>query len=286
LFGVVNVGLLQKVSPVLARGLNNVAPVPANGAHIVDETPNLNLPYIMPAQAQKHVTHNEAIRRLDAIVQSGVVDRDLSAPPGSPAEGSCYIVASGATGAWVGREGEIAAYQDGAWTFYAAREGWIVWVCDEDLLCAWDGAGWVAACDLNPTPLVGVNATADATNRLAVSAAATLLNHAGAGHQLKLNKNAAADTASLLYQAGFSGRAEMGLAGDDHFHVKVSADGSAWTEALIIDKDTGIVALRTIALANVGATPTAVAGGGMLYVEAGALKYRGSSGTITTLAPA
>jgi hypothetical protein len=251
----------------------------------VDETPNLNLPYIMPAQAQKHVTHNEAIRRLDALVQPGVVDRDLSAPPGSPAEGACYIVASGATGAWVGREGEIAAYQDAAWTFYTPREGWIVWVCDENLLCAWDGSAWVVAYALNPTPLVGVNATADATNRLAVSAAATLLNHAGAGHQLKLNKNAAADTASLLYQTGFSGRAEMGLAGDDDFHVKVSPDGAAWSEALVIDKDTGIVALLTIALANVGATPAAIAGGGVLYVEAGALKYRGSSGTITTLAP-
>jgi hypothetical protein len=250
----------------------------------VDETPNLNLPYIMAAQAQKHVTHNEAIRRLDAIVQTSVVDRDLGAPPGSPVEGACYIVAAGATGAWTGREGEIAAYQDGAWAFYPPREGWIVWVCDEDLLCAWDGADWVLAYDLNPTPLVGVNATADATNRLSVSAPATLLSHAGAGHQLKLNKNAAADTASLLYQTGFSGRAEMGLSGDDDFHVKVSADGAAWTEALVIDKDTGIIAVLTIALTNVGATPAAIAGGGVLYVEAGALKYRGSSGTVTTLA--
>jgi hypothetical protein len=258
----------------------------AERARIVDETPNLNLPYIMAAQAQKHVTHNEAIRRLDAIVQASVADRNLSAPPGTPAEGDCYIVAAGATGAWVGREGEIAAYQDGTWAFYAPREGWIAWIADEDLLCAWDGTDWIAACDLNPTPLVGVNATADATNRLTVSAAATLLNHAGAGHQLKLNKNAAADTASLLYQTGFSGRAEMGLAGDDDFHVKVSPDGAAWTEALVIDKDTGIVAVLTIALSNVGATPSAVAGGGVLYVEAGALKYRGSSGTVTTLAPA
>ena len=34
-----------------------------------ETTPNLNLPFIMPAQAQKHVTHNEAIELLDAIVQ-------------------------------------------------------------------------------------------------------------------------------------------------------------------------------------------------------------------------
>ena len=53
----------------------------------VDETPNLGLPYIMAAQSQKHVTHNEAIRALDAVVQLSVLDRDLSAPPGSPVEG-------------------------------------------------------------------------------------------------------------------------------------------------------------------------------------------------------
>ncbi|MEP1766937.1 MAG: hypothetical protein ABJJ53_09925 [Sulfitobacter sp.] len=76
-------------------------------------------------------------------------------------------------------------------------------------------------------------------NRLSVSAAATLLNHEGAGHQLKLNKAVAADTVSLLYQTAFSGRAEMGLAGDDAFAIKVSADGATWHEALRADPATG-----------------------------------------------
>lgn len=39
-------------------------------------------------------------------------------------------------------------------------------------------------------------------------------------------------------------------------------------------------------MGNVGATPGTPAGGGTLYVEAGVLKYKGSSGTITTIAPA
>ena len=84
-------------------------------------------------------------------------------------------------------------------------------------------------------------ATADGTNRLAIAAAASLFNHAGAGHQQKINKAAASDTASVLYQTGFSGRAEIGTTGDDDFHFKVSPDGSAWYEALLIDKDTGEV---------------------------------------------
>ena len=111
---------------------------------------------------------------------------------------------------------------------------------DEAKPVAWDGSAWALVVEgsLNPTPLIGVNATADAANRLAVSSPATLLDHEGAGHQLKINKNAATDTASLLLQTGFSGRAELGSCGDDDLHIKVSADGTIWREALVIDKDT------------------------------------------------
>jgi hypothetical protein len=116
------------------------------------------------------------------------------------------------------------------------------------LLALADAAALAAAAGLatSDTPQfagVGINATADTTNRLAIAAAASLFNHAGNGHQQKINKAAAGDTASVLYQTGFSGRAEMGTAGDDDFHFKVSPDGSAWTEAMVIDKDTGKVDL-------------------------------------------
>ena len=110
----------------------------------MDTTPNLSLPYIAAAQAQKHVTHNEALRALDAVVQLMVLDKDLSAPPGSPAEGARYIVAASPTGAWAGQAGRIAAWQDGAWAFYAPREGWLAWVADEDGLYVWSGTAWAA----------------------------------------------------------------------------------------------------------------------------------------------
>jgi len=215
----------------------------------MDTTPNLALPYILAAQAQKHVTHNEAIRALDAIVQAGVLDRDLPAPPASPAEGDRYIVAGGASGVWTGRAGQIAAWQDGAWMFYEPRPGWLAWVIDEDLLIVWSGAAWQpveTAASVNPTPLVGVNTTADTTNRLAVSSPNTLLTHEGSGHQLKVNKATAANTASLLFQTGYSGRAEMGTTGDDDFHVKVSSDGSTWNDALSVDRSSGNTAVHRI----------------------------------------
>jgi hypothetical protein len=295
----------------------------------MDATSNLSLPFIMAAQAQKHITHNEALRALDAVVQLMVLDKDLNSPPGSPVEGARYIVAASPTGAWSGQADKIAAYQDGAWAFYVPREGWLAWAADEDALYVWTGSAWSAFAggggggsldnvveDTTPqlggdldgngrniglddgtaitddagneqvtfhktasavnqvgitnaatgsapkiaaeggdtnidltlagkgsghpkAALFGVNATADATTRFAVAAAASLFDHAGNGHQHKINKNAAGDTASLLFQTASSGRAEMGTAGDDNFHFKVSADGSTWKEAIVIDRSTG-----------------------------------------------
>ncbi|MBY0610684.1 MAG: DUF2793 domain-containing protein [Beijerinckiaceae bacterium] len=207
-----------------------------------DKTTLLALPYLAAAQSQKHVTHNDALRMLDVLVQLSAKSASLAAPPSTPADGDRYIVPSGASGAFAGQAMKIAAYQDGAWNFFSPSAGWIAYVLDASVLRCFDGAAWqiISAIPTN-VPLLGINATADLTSRLAVSAASTLLNHAGNGHQLKLNKASAADTASLLYQTGFSGRAEMGLAGDDGFHLKVSADGASWREALTVDRASGIV---------------------------------------------
>jgi hypothetical protein len=241
----------------------------------VDETPNLGLPYIMAAQSQKHVTHNEAIRALDAIVQLSVLDRDLSSPPSTPADGARYIVGPSPAGAWSGHALEVAAHQDGAWMFYPPSEGWIAWVADEDGAVVWSGSAWTTLTtggggSPDPTPefeTVGINATADTTNRLSLNSAASLFNHDGAGHQLKLNKAAAGDTASLLYQDNFSGRAELGLAGDDDFHFKVSADGSTWHEAILINRSTGGVTLPNTSIAGGVAGPVSSTDGNVTLFD-------------------
>ena len=177
----------------------------------MDQTPNLLLPYIMPSQAQKHVTHNEAIRALDALVQMAVLDRDLATPPASPADGDRYLVAAGGLDAWAGKDGMIAAWQDGAWAFFTASSGWLAWVADEDRLLCHNGAGFIDAAvhSVNPALLVGVNAIADATDRLSVKSPASLFDHEGGDHRMKVNKQAAGDTASVLFQSGYSGRAEF-----------------------------------------------------------------------------
>jgi hypothetical protein len=200
---------------------------------MADRTTNLSMPFILPSQAQKHVTHNEALQMLDAIAQLAI-ESQSAAPPATPSEGMRYIVAAGATGAWSGHDRHIAAWQDGAWSFFPPREGWLAWFRDAQALKICDGSGWR---DLDPRDAalstLGINATADLQNRLAVAADASLFTHAGHGHQAKINKAAAGDTASLLFQSNWAGFAEMGLAGDNDFSIKVSNTGN-WLTALKI----------------------------------------------------
>jgi hypothetical protein len=92
---------------------------------------------------------------------------------------------------------------------------------------------------MNGATAVGVNAVADTTNRLSVNSAAVLFNHAGATSQVKVNKAATGNTASHLFQVGFSGRAEFGLIGTDDFTLKTSPDGSVFTTALTALNATG-----------------------------------------------
>lgn len=76
---------------------------------------------------------NAAMRQLDMIVQASVIDKDLTAPPGSPSDGDCYYVASGATGDWSGQDGNLAQWFDdpGEWLFANAAPGYVMWVQDE-----------------------------------------------------------------------------------------------------------------------------------------------------------
>ena len=224
-----------------------------------DNTTHLALPYLLAAQAQKHVTHNEALRLLDVAVQLSVLDRNRTAPPASPQNGDCHIIAATGTGDWAGQSGKIAAWWDDVWLFMTPKTGWSAWVIEETRPVVFRGGAWADTSDLTARyNQLGVNADADAVNRLSVQSEATLLNHDGAGHQLKLNKATATDTASLLYQTGFSGRAEIGLAGTDDLSVKVSADGVTFTDAAIIDGASGRVSLPAGATVTGTLTGTAV----------------------------
>jgi hypothetical protein len=133
------------------------------------DTPRLDLPEIASGQSDKSVTHNDALQLLDILVQTAVIDKDDTAPPGSPADGDMYIVASGGSGAWSGHDGEIAYYRSG-WVFREPREGYTVWVSDEDLHYTYDGAAWVAgAAGSAPSGSVTVRAATTANITIATA---------------------------------------------------------------------------------------------------------------------
>ena len=218
----------------------------------MDTTAKLALPYLLPQQAQKHVTHNEAIRMLDALVQLSVRKLGESDPPAAPTEGDRYALSDAPTGAWAGQAKKIAAFQDGAWAFFEPRIGWIAWDEEVGETLVWDGTDWHPAVSV-PSSLaglagVGINAAPDITNRLAVKSDAVTLSHddvtPGSGDvRQNLNKASNGNTAAFLFQNGWSGRAEVGLCGDDMLHIKTSPDGGNWFEAMVIDPATGWIGI-------------------------------------------
>ena len=134
------------------------------------DSPNLILPYIQASQAQKHITHNEAIKLLDGIVQLGVLSRIVAAPPGSPVDGDRYIVASGATGLWAGWDLNVAFFVDGAWVRLIPRVGWIAYSVADTAFYSWNGSAWVAfggggggGGPTFPDNTFGITGSADAT---------------------------------------------------------------------------------------------------------------------------
>lgn len=109
----------------------------------MSSTGRLGLPYIVTAQAQKEVTHNDGLNRLDAFVTPVVADI-ASAPPGSPTVGDLYIVGSSATGDFAGHENDLAQYLTGGWVFYTPFKWMDAVVESLDTRMAYDGSGWVA----------------------------------------------------------------------------------------------------------------------------------------------
>lgn len=374
-----------------------------------DTSTHLGLPYLLAAQAQKHVTHNEALRLLDAMVQLSVLDRMRTTPPASPADGDRHLLASGATGIWAGWDLNVAFWVDGVWMRLVPRQGWLVWIAAEQVFVVWNGSAWdpvgvpqdvsdaifSLVNDADPTKkalfslsgittgttrtftlpntsselailagtqtftgnktfsgtltasgtvtvsaasasigtatttatygmgtgatttgvtktvnlgtggasgsttvvnigsatagaggttvvntptvtfanavtqvgmpqanltaqLLGLGgATADSYNRVSVNTPALLFNNAGAGIEATVNKAAAGNDAAFAFKTGFSVRALIGLLGNDDFSLKVSPDGSAFFDAIKVDRTNGQVELpQPTILPGLSAAPT------------------------------
>ena len=100
------------------------------------------LPLLAAGQAQKEITHNEAVLAIDALLQLGVVSRRQSGPPADAVPGDVHIVAAAATGDWQGGTGRLASFDGRGWTLVPPREGCLAWVGDEGEFSVFAGSGW------------------------------------------------------------------------------------------------------------------------------------------------
>lgn len=118
----------------------------------MSETARWALPLLTAGQAQKEMTHNEALAVLDLLTDASVVAVGTTTPPASPAAGQCWIVGGAPVGAWSGQAGALAGWTAGGWRFAAAREGMTVWSEADGCRAAYAGGGWrigtVAATEL------------------------------------------------------------------------------------------------------------------------------------------
>lgn len=105
--------------------------------------PNLGLAYGWTlGESGWHTQMDANFKRLGAIVGLSVKDRDLTAPPASPANGDRYIIPPGATGAWAGKTGQIAVRIAGSWEYHAPKAGWLAYIEDEAKLAVFKPGGW------------------------------------------------------------------------------------------------------------------------------------------------
>lgn len=110
---------------------------------MANDTARYGIALLQAGQAQKEITHNEALIRVDALLHAAAESRSLSSPPAMPSEGQCWIVAAGGTGDWLGRSGSIAYWGAGGWTFSEPREGCLVWVHADAAYGHFGPYGWV-----------------------------------------------------------------------------------------------------------------------------------------------
>lgn len=190
------------------------------------DTTNLGLPLVAPAQAQKHVTVNEGLTRLDALVQLSLVTKGETVPPGAPDEGEAHAVGSGATGAWSGQDGQLAIFANGGWVFLTPKAGWQGW--SNGVRVQFDGVDWVeGAGGLSANGAGFVHRTVEVDH--AVQSGST----SGLAGALPANSIVYGITGRVLGDIGGVTGIEVGVPGaPDRYSSGIGVSAGAWLRGL------------------------------------------------------
>lgn len=123
----------------------------------MSETTNRHvLPLLAAAQAQKEITHNEAIVGLDMLAHPAVESTALSAPPASPTLGALWIVGAAPTGSWTGKANALALWSASGWRFQAASEGMICWNKADARFIVYRAGSWSSALPVGTVTVGGL----------------------------------------------------------------------------------------------------------------------------------
>ncbi|CAN5299564.1 hypothetical protein BH10PSE15_BH10PSE15_04320 [soil metagenome] len=110
-----------------------------------DQTARLALPLLNAGQAQKEVTHNEALLLLDLFAQPVVLAIGLDTPPPVPSVGQCWILGAAPAGEWSGRANHIAGWSAGGWRFCPPGEGLVAWSVADAGIARYEAGAWRVA---------------------------------------------------------------------------------------------------------------------------------------------
>lgn len=109
---------------------------------MTDTTDRLDLPLLASGQAQKELTHNEALTRLSFASQTSVVAVAPAGEPSSPAAGQCWIVGAAPSGAWAGRAHHLACWTANGWRFLAPFDGLTAWSVADGKYAVYSSGVW------------------------------------------------------------------------------------------------------------------------------------------------
>ncbi len=109
----------------------------------MSRTERLGLPHILQAQAQKEVTHNQALTKLDVFVMP-IVETITNIPPTNATGGNIYIVGTSPEGIFSDHANDLAQYSGGSWTFYTPITWMDVTLKETQSRMIYNGNSWVS----------------------------------------------------------------------------------------------------------------------------------------------
>ena len=220
-------------------------------------SPRLTLPYLVAGQAQKEITHNDALNDLDSLAQISVINRTTATPPAAPTDGDSYIVAASPTGAWAGNANAVATYYSG-WRIKPAKAGWVAYVQAEGIFYVFDGSAWAAQSPATSKIMAAIP-----------SALTASYNFENASFQLyDASPYAAVATCSLTPEQVFDAYSTARSAPSVTYYVNSSIASGAWAAG----SDTNNGLSRAAPYATLSKAITSINTGGVaakVYIYAG-----------------